>query len=254
LKQEFNMLRPFSMLVGKWSLLLIIIFSAPDLLAQQVDKNYLLGQFDPERDSRFRKIPLEYSDGAGNGGYLRKETLDAFKKMYAAAKREGISLTIVSATRNFERQKKIWENKWNGKTLVEGKDLSQLKDSVEKAKIIMRFSAMPGTSRHHWGTDIDLNNLEDSYFETTEGKKVYQWLTENAGRFGFCQPYTSKITTHRSGYEEEKWHWSYTPLASKLLHVYEKKIGSDDLKNFTGAEIAKAVNVINVYVQGVNCR
>ena len=180
--------------------------------------------------------------------------LQAFGKMREAAKNEGVTLTIVSATRNFQRQKSIWESKWTGKTWVEGQDLSLINDSTARGKIILRLSAMPGTSRHHWGTDMDLNNLEDAYFQTLEGKKVYAWLIANAPKFGFCQPYTSKLNSNRTGYEEEKWHWSYLPLSSEFLKQYVKSISVKDLNGFKGGTSAEAIEVIKRYVAGVSCK
>jgi LAS superfamily LD-carboxypeptidase LdcB len=112
---------------------------------------------------------------------------------------------------------------------------------------------MPGTSRHHWGTDIDLNSLENSYFEVGEGLKVYQWLLQHAHEFGFCQPYTSKATG-RTGYEEEKWHWSYTPLSVPLLQQYMNTITLEDISGFQGSETAAQLDVINTYVAGVHCK
>ncbi len=49
---------------------------------------------------------------------------------------------------------------------------------------------MPQASRHHWGTDVDINSVEPEYFESGQGLKEYTWLQENAWKFGFCQPYT----------------------------------------------------------------
>ena len=186
-------MRPLSMFNVQWCLFCTLILVVFDVGAQPVDKNYLLGRFNPDTNSRFAKIPAEYSTGSANGGWLREEALKAFSKMRAAAKKEGVVLTIISATRNFESQKKIWENKWTGKTLVGGKNLTLISDSAARAKIILQYSSMPGSSRHHWGTDMDLNSLDNSYFEAGEGLQVYQWLQKNAAAFGFCQPYTSKL-------------------------------------------------------------
>jgi zinc D-Ala-D-Ala carboxypeptidase len=55
----------------------------------------------------------------------------------------------------------------------------------------MQYSSMPGTSRHHWGTDVDLYALDDIYFTYGDGKIVYDWLLANAANYGFCQPYTA---------------------------------------------------------------
>ncbi|MBX2901515.1 MAG: M15 family metallopeptidase [Cyclobacteriaceae bacterium] len=221
--------------------------------SQPVDKNYLLGKFDPATHSQFVKLADEHTRGSGRGGYLRKETYEAFLKMSAAARQEGIELTIISATRNFDSQKRIWENKWNGKVPVEGKDLTTVSDLKERARLILLYSSMPSTSRHHWGTDMDLNALENSYFESGEGLKIYTWLKAHAAEYGFCQPYTSK-TTGRSGYEEERWHWSYLPLSGEFLNQYTKQVSYKDISGFAGSDIAKQMAVIKNYVEGVACK
>src|SRR6218665_425975 len=223
------------------------------LLLASSDKNYLLGRFEPSEDRRFVAVDSSHWKGDAGVCYLRKETLRAFLKMKKKAGKDGVNLFIVSAVRNFEQQKRIWENKWNGKTLVNGKNLSEEKDLPLRAKAILLYSSMPGTSRHHWGTDMDLNNLENEYFEKGEGLKIYEWLCENAPSFGFCQPYDSK-QNGRKGYEEEKWHWSYLPLSSDLLKEYKKKISYADISDFEGSEMAEALNVIDDYVEGVACK
>ena len=224
------------------------------IASAQVEKKYLLGQFDPITDSRFTKLKDEHTEGSARGGVLRSEAYSAFEKMAVAAKQEGVTLTIISATRNFESQKRIWENKWNGKTLVEGKNLTTVKDKVERAKIILHYSSMPGSSRHHWGTDMDLNSLENSYFESGEGLKIYQWLQTHASEYGFCQPYTSKSDGKRTGYEEEKWHWSYLPLSKQLLEDYVNSISYKDIAGFKGSETAPSIKIIEQYVQGISCQ
>src|SRR5258707_9904199 len=124
---------------------------------KSVDKNYLLGRFEPSTDSRFIQLTASYAKGNAINRFLRKEAFSAFKKMMKAAGKDRVSLAIVSATRNFDYQKKIWEDKWNGKIKVEGKDLTTISDLNERARLILLYSAMPGTSRHHWGTDVDIN-------------------------------------------------------------------------------------------------
>lgn len=225
---------------------------AQGVYAQSVDKNYLLGKFDPTTHNQFVKLQDEHTQGSARGAYLRKETYEAFIKMSAAARMEGVELVILSATRNFEAQKRIWENKWNGKVQVEGKDLTTVNDPNERARLILLYSSMPATSRHHWGTDMDLNSLENSFFESGDGLKTYQWLTTHAAEYGFCQPYTSK-RNGRTGYEEEKWHWSYLPLSSEFLKLYKTKVKYTDIKGFTGSEVAKPLQVITRYVAGVAC-
>lgn len=211
----------------------------------------LLGRINPANDENFVRIESKYTSKSGI--YMRKEAYESFKEMHAAAKADGINLTIVSATRTFGAQKGIWERKWTGVTRVGGKNLAtSTPDHVERAKAILTYSSMPGTSRHHWGTDIDLNNLNNEWFESGTGKKVYNWLTLNAGDYGFCQTYTAIGEDRPHGYLEERWHWSYTPLSSQFLKDYEAQVKHSDIEGFKGSEVAGDINVIEHYVSGVN--
>ena len=236
----------------RFKIMWVALWATPILVQAQVDKNYLLGKFDPSTHPKFIKLSDRHTQGSAKGGYLRIESYEAFIKMSDAARKEGIELTIISATRNFESQKKIWENKWEGRTMVEGKNLTTVHDPKERARLILLYSSMPSTSRHHWGTDMDLNALENVFFESGEGLKIYQWLSTHASEYGFCQPYTSKVGG-RTGYEEEKWHWSYLPLSGAFLEEYTKKVTYKDIKGFTGSEVAPSIDVIRNYVKGVAC-
>jgi D-alanyl-D-alanine carboxypeptidase len=233
--------------------LFVFLLSGLGFIQAPTGKMYLLGRFDPASDLRFVQLTDSYAQGSALNGFLRKETFEAFQKMAEAAKKEGINLVIISATRNFDAQKKIWENKWSGKTKIEGKDATTISDLGERARLILQYSAMPGTSRHHWGTEMDLNSLDNNYFLSGEGLKMYQWLSAHAFEFGFCQPYTAK-TNGRKGYEEEKWHWSYLPLSKRLLEQYKDSISYSDIHGFAGSEQAISLKIIGDYVGGVACQ
>jgi len=207
--------------------------------SEEISKDFLLGKLNYRQEIDFLKIDNEHTSRAL---YLNKETYSAFVKMFRAAKADGIELKIVSGARNFEHQKAIWERKWRN-----NKDL----DPLSRSRKILEFSSMPATSRHHWGTDIDLNNLENSYFEEGKGKAEYEWLVKNAPRFGFFQVYTSK-DSGRTGYSEEKWHWSYLPLARHYLQAYNETIQYSDITGFEGAHLAEAQEMIANYVNGIS--
>ena len=229
----------------------LLPFENPDSL---IDKAYLLGKFDPSKHPLFAEMSSSIT--TIKKGFLRKEVIDAFKLMQKAALEDSVRLTIISATRNFDSQKRIWEAKWDGKRLVDGKDLTTVKDPVERASIILRSSSMPGSSRHHWGTDIDINTVEPAYFQTSNGAKVFAWMAKNAGQYGFCQTYTPKDSLRPYGYEEEAWHWSFTPLSSFLLSKYLNIVNYQDIHGFHGFQTAKKVHLIERYVAGINpsCR
>ena len=111
---------------------------------------------------------------------------------------------------------------------------------------------MPSTSRHHWGTDIDLNNLEPEYWTQGQGLKEYQWLLAHGHKYGFCQVYSEMGANRPYGYQEEKWHWSYLPISKLLTAAYAKKIIDSDIKGFAGSESAPMIEIVKKYVLGIN--
>ncbi|MFP4556072.1 MAG: M15 family metallopeptidase [Bacteroidales bacterium] len=175
--------------------------------------------------------------------YLEKQTYHAFKQMREAALRDSIKLKIISGARSFYHQRDIWEWKW---------ERNRLENNIKKALDILEYSSMPGTSRHHWGTDIDINSLNNKYFDSGEGLKEFEWLSNNAYKFGFCNVLSSKGETNRTGYEEEKWHWSYLPVSAYFLRYYPYFVSNEDISGFKGAELAKELEVIDQFVFGVN--
>ncbi len=217
----------------------------------EIGKKILLGQFDPAASRDFVQAQTPYASRAGL--YLLGDVYDAFIRMHRAARADGVSLVIVSATRNFDDQKKIWEGKWTGQRRVDGRNLAQtLSDPAERARVILKYSSMPGTSRHHWGTDIDINSVNTAYFESGTGLKTYQWLAAHAARFGFIQTYTRKGKDRPRGYEEEPWHWSFHPIARFYTRQYAEKVRCADLMGFKGSETATRLDVIENYVLGIN--
>ncbi len=217
--------------------------------------DYVTGRFNPAKHDLF--VSLADSGIPTNKWphLLRKEAGEALKKLYTAFHKEHpkAPFWVQSSTRNFFDQKNIWDGKWNGTITVMNVSLNKtIKDPLKRALEILKYSSMPGTSRHHWGTDFDLNVLDNRYYETGEGKVLYRWLRENAGRFGFCQPYTAGRS---SGYNEEKWHWSYKPLAvvflSRWNSLHRKNPEAFSRKGiFVGSEVAG--KLAPVYVNAID--
>ncbi len=207
---------------------------APDLFSL----DYIMGHFDPATHPDFVAVDSVYA--VRQGLYLRKETYEAFRLMYDHAYADGICLQIVSATRNFDSQKAIWEAKWTGRVLIENDE--------NLAETTPDPSAMPGTSRHHWGTDIDLNSVENSYFEEDEGIDVYKWLKKHAAEHGFFQPY---VAGRPYGFLEEQWHWSYKPVSTLLTEFAKKKLTNEMITGFMGSESAVLIDVVKYYMWGL---
>lgn len=160
----------------------------------------------------------------GEGINLRKAAHDSFLEMKKAAYSAGFDIKIVSSFRDFYRQEGIWERKYLSYT--EDERLSPLK-AIDK---IIEYSTIPGTSRHHWGTDIDIIDgypkasgdvLVPGKFENGgpyEGLKL--WLDENSEKFGFYLVYTND--PRRRGFKYEPWHYSYAPISIPMLTAYRR--------------------------------
>ena len=220
-----------------------------------VSDRFLMGKFSASKRNDFVRINKRYASRTGM--YMQKLPYDAFRAMHAAAKQDGITLKILSASRSFYHQKSIWEAKWNGKRKVGGiRNIKRtIKDPTKRARKILEYSSMPGSSRHHWGTDIDLNAFNNHYFSKGQGKKVYRWLVRNAPRYGFCQPYTRKDASRPNGYNEEKWHWSFKPLAASYTKQAQLRLNDNIFNGFDGSKTATRIGIINRYVLGIhaNC-
>lgn len=182
--------------------------------------DYLLGMFDfsayPEMFS-LQTDPPAANPSVTTNRYLRNEVNVALSKMYAAFLLEypNISWSFISGGRNFTSQAAIWGRKF-GDCAIPPSQMNNTALVVPCCLGILEYSSMPGTSRHHWGTDCDLCSLENEYFESGDGKIIHDWWVKNALKFGFAQPYTSD---RAAGYELEKWHWSY---------IYESRTFTED--------------------------
>ena len=223
---------------------------------ENIGKAYLTGQFDPAKDPRFSLIPAAQTPKPNI--YLRTEALLAFQAMQAQAKKDGLKLMIISATRPFAMQKALWEPKIRGQKTVNKQFVNPQKPLQERAQQVLEYVAMPGTSRHHWGTDIDINSIDPAYFQTPKGQAEYAWLAENAPKFGFCQVYSVKGSQRPYGYEEEPWHWSYLPLAADFTRLYAELVNDQAIAQlpFEGASAAPELQILQRYVLGIdpNCQ
>ncbi len=243
---------------------IFILTSEPNVISKETGIqvipvfDYVTGRFDPSKHKDFINIK-KTSIPCSSDMYLRRETAENWERLINDFKKEHpkTKIQIISAARNFNSQKKIWEEKWNGKRKISSvKDITKITDPTTRALKILEYSSMPGTSRHHWGTDFDINTLNNAYYEKGEGQIIYQWLKKNASKYGFAQPYTSG---RNNGYNEEKWHWSFTPLSKQFLKdwniTYTDNPSLFNGKNiFAGSE--KAGHLSTIYVNSINpdCR
>ena len=178
-------------------------------------------------------LPCPFSDHH----FLVPEAQTAFLALQQAAAKAGFNLQPASSFRDFSRQQLIWNNKFLGKRKVHndaGKtlDLMALND-WQKCEAILRFSALPGASRHHWGTEIDIfdPNLlptgQALQLEPWEYQKegyffeLSQWLKYNAQQFDFTFPFLNFTTEYKIG--QEPWHLSFLPQAQKANQAFNQE-------------------------------
>jgi LAS superfamily LD-carboxypeptidase LdcB len=159
---------------------------------------------------------------------LHREAVPAFLDMRRAATKEGIDLVPVSSFRDFAAQAAIWNEKFGGRRALfdrAGIELDAAKLSPEQiVDAILCWSAVPGASRHHWGTEVDVIDraavepgarvrLLPEEYVSGPFARLDRWLTDNQGRFRFFRPYA----TDRGGVAPEPWHLSYAPVSVPAL-------------------------------------
>ena len=180
-----------------------IIFSQNDVTKGDL---FLLGKNDLKETLRSGLLP---------------EAFIKFKQMQNDAKKEGIEIEIVSGYRSYEKQKSIWNNKYN-------KNFERRIFGIKNINRIIQYSTLPGTSRHHWGTDIDIIDkrfipkgdllIEKNYTENGIYSELFSWMKKNSNKYGFYLVYDD--SPERKGFKFEPWHYSYKPLSVEFLQRF----------------------------------
>lgn len=162
---------------------------------------------------------------------LHFQTVTSLLAMRDAAAHAGIDLQCRSSFRDFETQLLIWNRKWRGeRPLLDraGEPLPHTSLSPDELlDAILVWSAIPGGSRHHWGSDVDLIDaaaipagyqvqlVPAEYAPQGIFARLSGWLNDHAASFGFFRPYR----TDRGGVSPEPWHLSYAPVAMPAMEA-----------------------------------
>ena len=96
---------------------------------------------------------------AQEGYFVDRAIVDDLNKLTDACRKAGFELRIESAYRPFEKQLSIWNRKARGELQLldaNGEPMQRPADEEELMYAILTWSALPGASRHHLGTDIDV--------------------------------------------------------------------------------------------------
>jgi LAS superfamily LD-carboxypeptidase LdcB len=167
---------------------------------------------------------------------LHYAVIQPFLWLRAAARESGIDLVPISSFRDFDRQLAIWNGKHRGEREMRAADGSvvdarSLDDDARVATILL-WSALPGASRHHWGTDMDVIDaaavpagyrpqlVTEEFAPGGVFAHLDAWLGGNAAKFGFYRPYA----TWRGGVQPEPWHLSYAPVADLAMAAFSPAV------------------------------
>lgn len=190
-------------------------------LALTIPFNHLLAQ---EQDFSVEELTGKANiELFGEGINLREEAHEAFVRMKKAAYQDGIDIKVVSSYRDYERQREIFERKYI--TITE-----EGMEPLEAVDQIVEYSTIPGTSRHHWGTDADLVDgskraegdllVPEKFQEGGPFADFKNWMDAHSEEYGFYLVYTD--TPKRRGFKYEPWHYSYAPLSIPMLTTFRK--------------------------------
>ena len=170
---------------------------------------------------------------------LHMQAVLPFLNMRKAALTVDIDLVPLSGFRDFDRQLAIWNAKFSGeRPMLDA--AGNLLDAAalaprERVEAILLWSALPGASRHHWGTDVDLvdRGLSEAGYQIKLTREEFApggpfaplnlWLDTNAPRFGFFRPFQGV----RSGVQPEPWHFSFAPIAERA----RRRLSAQVLRN-----------------------
>lgn len=178
---------------------------------------------------------------------VHKEVLASLQTMREEAAAAGFNLKLASAFRGYDQQLNIWNAKAKGlRPLLDSSGVALDYSTLSPTEIvyaILRWSALPGASRHHWGSDMDVYDSS----RMPEGYKVqlvpqesqpggvfadfHLWLDDNLKYFNFFRPYAHDL----GGIAPERWHLSYAPIANEYqkalsYELLEETISSADIE------------------------
>ena len=157
--------------------------------------NYLTEDYVPENlqtvDKKYSSKTLQLVDYAK----------EAFEELSEAASKENYTVLAMSSYRSYQYQYNLYNRYVNT-------------DGIEAADT---YSARPGYSEHQTGLAVDVYNGKED-FTNFEKTKEYNWMQDNAYKFGFILRFP-KDKVLETGYQYESWHYRYVGKEiSKYIH------------------------------------
>ena len=136
-------------------------------------------------------LPEDFDPG------VDKTARRAFETMRQDMQRENLDVKIASDYRGYDLEKKMFE--------VEEPDSSQA-----------------GTNEHQLGSAFDFFTEGSKYNDKFEKTPSYDWLVENAYKYGFIERYP-KGKENKTGHKAEPWHFRFVGVEN-AKNIYENDL------------------------------
>ena len=170
-------------------------------IVEEFDVSMLVNKYFKLEENFIPNYLSTVPDGyAGNDDIqASKLAIDAFVEMADAAKKEGLGIVINSGYRSFQ-------------------DQIDIRDTYQKlygTNYVKRYVAEPGHSEHQTGLSFDVGSTSSNVFANS---KEYQWMLDNAYKYGFILRF-SKKGEYITGFREEPWHYRFVgKTAASYIH------------------------------------
>lgn len=163
---------------------------------------------------RWNEIPEDFSISLtelSNGQRVDSRIYPYLQEMFDAAREEGIYPFVREGYRTAEEQEEIFNEKVQA-YINEGYSKTRAEKTAKE------WVAVPGTSEHQLGIAVDIN--ADKTQSTND--EVYEWLAENAHRYGYILRYPQG-KEDITGTSYEPWHYRYVGIENAKI-IYEQQI------------------------------
>ncbi len=160
------------------------------------------------------RIPEDYEVNLtklSNGKKVDERIYPELQKMFNDARASGLSLFVAQGYRTEEEQQLLLDQKQEAYE-------NEGNSPKEARKLAEQWVAVPGTSEHQIGIAVDIN----ADTEKCKAEDVYDWLADNAHKYGFINRYPAD-KTDITGISNEPWHYRYVGVDA-ATEIYEKDL------------------------------
>ena len=146
------------------------------------------------------RIPANYKVDLvelSNGEKVDSRIYPELQSMFDDARADGLALFVREGYRTRKEQEQIMDER-----VVQYQ--AQGYSKAEAGKLARDYVAVPDTSEHQLGLSVDIN----ADTSKCSSDAVYNWLAENAWKYGFIKRYPAdKVDI--TGISNEPWHYRY---------------------------------------------